>query len=74
MTYPSTPVFKEFKDKILTKNYENFTQYHLVYKHDNLDKFIVKSFLEECYQKYYFRFNWFIDYLSGYIKIFQFKN
>ena len=72
--YPSTPVFKEFKDKILTKNYENFTQYHLVYKHDILDKFIVKSFLEECYQKYYFRFNWFIDYLSGYIKIFQFKN
>ena len=42
--YPSTPVFKDFKDKIMTKNFENFTQYHLVYKHDILDEKTVKSF------------------------------
>jgi radical SAM superfamily enzyme YgiQ (UPF0313 family) len=67
--YPSTPIFKNFEDKIFSKTFENFTQYDLVYKHDNLDKQTVKSFLEKCYLNYYFRFNWLTNYIVRYFSL-----
>ena len=34
--YPGTPVYNNFKDKIQTKNYEDFDMNTLVFKHENL--------------------------------------
>ena len=34
--YPGTPVFKEFENKIIVKEFESYDQYNLIYKHNTL--------------------------------------
>jgi radical SAM superfamily enzyme YgiQ (UPF0313 family) len=56
--YPGTPVFEEYKDKIIVKKYEDYDQYNLVYKNNNLDENKVRKYLERAYEKFYLRFSW----------------
>jgi len=56
--YPGTPVFEEYKNKIIVKKYENYDQYNLVYKNNNLDENKVRKYLERAYEKFYLRFSW----------------
>ena len=51
--YPGTPYYKKIKDKILTNNFEKFTQFDLVFKHDLFSPKQAKSILGYAYQKYY---------------------
>ena len=60
--YPGTPAFKDYENIITTKNYENFDQYRLVYKHKNLSGEKLRDLLSLAYTKYYFRLSWIIKY------------
>jgi anaerobic magnesium-protoporphyrin IX monomethyl ester cyclase len=51
--YPGTPIFKNFKDKILEPNYEKFNQYNLVYKHENLSDSNLRNFKSKAYRNFY---------------------
>ena len=61
--YPGTPVFKEFKDIITVKNYENFDQYRLTFKHKNLTYKQLRKFLSIAYKNYYSRISWIASYV-----------
>ena len=62
--YPGTPVYKEYKDKIIANKFEDFTQYKLVFKHKNLLPIEIRELLSKCYSKYYLRYNWIKDYIK----------
>jgi radical SAM superfamily enzyme YgiQ (UPF0313 family) len=51
--YPGTPVFKEYQDIIITKRYEDFTQWQLVFKHQHLTSKEIRSYLSKAYTAYY---------------------
>jgi len=68
--YPGTPVFKEYKDKILSSRYEEFTQWQLVFKHQNLSNKDVLDLLDYSYNQYYTNPIWAIYFLSNKIKNF----
>ena len=65
--YPGTPVFEEYKDKIIVNNYENFNQYELVYNHLKFNQREIKKFLNDAYSKYYSRFLWLSKFIRGYL-------
>jgi anaerobic magnesium-protoporphyrin IX monomethyl ester cyclase len=65
--YPGTPVFNEYKDKIIAKNYDEFDQYNLVYKHLLFSKQNIRTYLSKAYTSYYLRFNWFFKYFKSFI-------
>lgn len=64
--YPGTPVFKEYEQKITKKNFESFTQWKLVFEHENLSENDILYLLNLSLKSYYFRFAWLI-------KFFKFK-
>lgn len=66
--YPGTPIFKEFKHKIQSENYENFDQYKVVYKHDKLTSQEIEKYLDYSYASYYARPKWFLKYVNGYFR------
>lgn len=51
--YPGTPIFSDYKDKILEKKFEKFNQYNLVYDHKNLTDPILRSFKSKSYKNFY---------------------
>ena len=51
--YPGTPIFSEYKDKITAKNYEEFTQWRLVFNHENLNNNQIKYLLNKSYKTFY---------------------
>lgn len=65
--YPGTPIFEEFKDKIFAKKYEDYDQYRLVYKHENLDEFKLRKLLQKAYESYYVRFSWVKKFIYSFI-------
>ena len=69
--YPGTPVFLEYKEKILTKKYEDFNQWKMIFKHASLSQKMVRSLLNKAYLTYYFNPKWIIYFITK--KIF-FKN
>ena len=56
--YPGTPVYEEYKDKLLTNKFENFNQWQLVFKHKNLNEISIRKLLDLSYKKYYLRYSW----------------
>ena len=62
--YPGTPVFKEYKDKIIAKKYEEFTQYQLVFQHKIFSKERIRALLSGAYSRYYFRIKWVLNCLK----------
>ena len=63
--YPGTPVFNEYKDNIIVKDFESYDQYSLVYKHKLFDQNQVKYFLSKAYSRYYLRIKWIIKYFKS---------
>lgn len=70
--YPGTGFYEQLKkeNRILTNDFEKYTQFNLVYKHDNLTQEQVKSLLEEALRKYYFRPSYFFKFLKWKIREF----
>ena len=64
--YPGTPVYEDYKKKIIKKNYESFDQYSLVYKHNKFDSEQVRKFLDGAYTQYYSRLGWLTKYLKSF--------
>ena len=58
--YPGTDYYEqlESENKILTKNYEKYTQFNLVYKHNSLSPDLAQKLVENAYVKYYFRISY----------------
>jgi anaerobic magnesium-protoporphyrin IX monomethyl ester cyclase len=65
--YPGTPIFEEFKNKIFAQNFEDYDQYKLVYKHENLDELKLKQLLQKAYEAYYIRFSWFKKFIYSFV-------
>ena len=55
--YPGTRYYDDLNkdNRLSTKDLSNFNQQELVYKHKNLDPFIIKKLIQKAYVKYYFR-------------------
>ena len=70
--YPGTGFYDQLKKegRILTDDYEKYTQFNLVYKHMNLSQEEVKNLLEEALRKYYFRPSYFLSMLKWKIREF----
>jgi radical SAM superfamily enzyme YgiQ (UPF0313 family) len=52
--YPGTPYFEKVKDdKLLTTNYEDYTQFKLVFRHDIFSPSDARRILGHAFQKYY---------------------
>ena len=65
--YPGTPVFDEFKEKIIAKRYDEFDQYHLVFNHKIFSQQNIRNYLSKAYSLYYFRFSWLFKYIRSFI-------
>jgi len=63
--YPGTPVYEEFKDKIIVDRYESYDQWQLVFDHDNLSRKRVRSLLNLAYLSYYLKPAWILRFLKG---------
>ena len=63
--YPGTPVFKEYEDRIIAKNYEEFDQYNLVFRHNALSAKEIRELLGKTYTLYYGRLSWFFKFLKN---------
>ncbi|MFH1209884.1 MAG: radical SAM protein [archaeon] len=70
--YPGTDFFEDLKkqDKILTYDYERYTQFNLIFKHKNFDNKELQKMLSEAYRRYYFRLGYFIKILKWKIREF----
>ena len=68
--YPGTPVFREYKDKINTTRYEDFTQWQLVFDHENLTKEDIIKLLNYSYKEYYTNPIWIFHFIKSQIKNF----
>ncbi len=70
--YPGTGFYSQLEKegRILTDDYEKYTQFNLVYKHKNLSEMEVKKLLEEALRKYYFRPSYFMSMIGWKIKEF----
>jgi radical SAM superfamily enzyme YgiQ (UPF0313 family) len=68
--YPGTPVYKNYKDKITKLKYEDFTQWQLVFKHNNLSENDVLDLLDNSYKDYYTNPKWLIHYANMKLKEF----
>ena len=55
--YPGTGFYErlEKENKILTKDFEKYNQFTLVYEHENFTPKELQKLLEKAYRKYYFR-------------------
>ncbi len=56
--YPGTPAYADFDGRIEARTSEDFTQYDLVFRHDNLSAARVRKLLSEAYRTYYTRPSW----------------
>ena len=56
--YPGTPVFEEYKNKIITNKYEDYNQWQLIFKHKYLTSQKVRKLLNKAYLAYYFNPFW----------------
>ncbi len=67
--YPGTPIYKEYKNKITAKKYEDFTQWQLVFDHPNFSKKEIDNIMSDAYRKYYLNPKWLIKHFKD--KLFQ---
>jgi len=62
--YPGTPIYKEYKNKITAKKYEDFTQWQLVFDHPNFSKKEIDNIMSDAYRKYYLNPKWLIKHFK----------
>ena len=58
--YPGTPIFMKFKDRITSKNYEDFNQWKLVFEHANMSGKEIRGLLDYAFTSYYLSIRWII--------------
>jgi len=70
--YPGTKYFDDIdrQGRIETHDYEKYTQFNLVIKHQNLDNKELRSMLSKAYTEYYFRPQYIFNFLKWKIREF----
>jgi anaerobic magnesium-protoporphyrin IX monomethyl ester cyclase len=61
---PGTPYFNNIKDKIFDSNFNNYDNFHVVFKHDFLTKEELMKLHEEAITGYYFRTRYILSYIK----------
>lgn len=56
--YPGTPWYEEIRDSIITENFDNFTQFSLVWKHPSISVSQMEKLKNIAYTQYYLRPSW----------------
>jgi anaerobic magnesium-protoporphyrin IX monomethyl ester cyclase len=62
--YPGTPAFNDYRDKVTTQRYEDFTQWQLVFEHENITAQQIRSLLGLAYRQYYTNPRWIAKFLN----------
>jgi len=62
--YPGTPMYSTYENNITANKFEDFTQYQLVFKHDNLTNIDIDNMLSKAYRSYYVRVSSLIKYVK----------
>lgn len=65
--YPGTPVFENYKNTMLTDCYEDFTQWNLVFKHNQLSQVKLRELISCAYGSYYANPLWFFKFITSHI-------
>ena len=65
--YPGTPIYNDYKSLIYEKKLENFNQYKLTFKHNNLSEKKIDELKNIAYFKFYFDFNKILETLKYFI-------
>ena len=63
--YPGTPAYLDYKDKITTSKFENFTQWRLIFKHKNFSVEKINELLSKSHTDYYLNPKWIVKYLKN---------
>lgn len=68
--YPSTEFFEELEKqgRILTYDYEKYTQFDLVIKHPNINQNDIRNMLSKAYKEYYFRPGYILKFIKWKIR------
>ena len=68
--YPGTGFYQQLEKegRLLTKDYEKYTQSKLVYSHPNFNEEELKKLLEKALRKYYFRLRYILDFIKWKIR------
>jgi len=56
--YPGTPAYAEYRERIATTRYEDFTQWNLVYRHPNFTPPLMRRILDRAYRAFYTNPRW----------------
>jgi anaerobic magnesium-protoporphyrin IX monomethyl ester cyclase len=62
--YPGTPAYNDYRDKVTTDRYEDFTQWQLVFKHENITAEQIRALLGRAYRQYYTNPRWIAKFLN----------
>ncbi|MDC0851291.1 radical SAM protein [Candidatus Pelagibacter sp.] len=62
--YPGTPAYSDYENKINTKKFEDFTQWRLVFNHNNFSKREISELITKSYTDYYLNYKWIIKYIK----------
>ncbi|OGR86510.1 MAG: hypothetical protein A3A86_04030 [Elusimicrobia bacterium RIFCSPLOWO2_01_FULL_60_11] len=63
--FPGTPTFEEMKDRLLTEDWTQFTEYNPVIKYKNIPPNKVEKLRDRAFVSYYFRPGWLARYGPG---------
>ena len=66
--YPGTPVYNDYKDLITEKKLENFNQYNLTFKHNNLTEKKIGELKSLAYFKFYLNLKKIIQIFKYFVK------
>ena len=66
--YPGTPAYNDYKDLITEKKLENFNQYNLTFKHNNLTEKKIGELKSLAYFKFYFNLKKIIQIFKYFVK------
>lgn len=74
--YPGTGYYSQLEkeNRLLTKDFQKYDQFSLVYEHANLSPKQVDLFLDRAYRKYYFRFSYLMMFIKWQIRRLIVKN
>jgi len=67
--YPGTPKYADYSNRITANRFEEYTQFKLVFEHENLSSSDVIHMLSKAYRKYYLRLAWTIKYLRFRLRV-----
>ncbi len=71
--YPGTPAYSEFEDIITETKFENFNQYNLTFKHQNLSAKDVDKLKSKAYFLFYFNLSKILKIIKYIIRSYFFK-